>query len=94
MGMPRGSRWKRLAVFSDLVNPEIAPDVWHLLWANRIEIEWWRRSVQRGKGPRPSRNPINNLMRDDHPHGEEWLMVRRGDWPMAFVLVKALGVSL
>jgi hypothetical protein len=94
MGMPRGSRWKRLAVFSNIVNPDSAPDIDHLLWANRIEMEWWNRSVPRGKGPRPSRNPINNLMRDEHPHDEARLMVRRGDWPMAFVLAKSLGVSL
>lgn len=95
MGMPRGSQWKRLAVFSDILNQEHGPDIAHLLWANRIETEWWKRSAARGEGNgQPARCVIDNLMREDHPHSEEWLMVRRGDWPMAFVLAKALGVSL
>ena len=94
MGMPKGSNWKRLAIFSDVSNNAIAPDIAHLLWANRIEYEWWQRTVPAAHGPGTARNQVSNLGRDVHPNGEEWLMVRRGDWPMAFVLAKALGVSL
>lgn len=95
MGMPRGSRWKRLAVFSDLVNEgDKAAIASRVLRAKGLDVEWWHRTVPRGKGTHPARNPIDNLMRDESPISEEWLMVRRGDWPLAFVLVKDYGVSL
>lgn len=95
MGMPKGTRWKRLAVLSDVVNQEHGPDLAHLLWANRIEYEWWNRSAPKGAGNgQRARCTVDNLMREDHIHGEEWCMVRRGDWPIAFVLAKSLGVSL
>jgi hypothetical protein len=94
MGMPRGSKWKRLAVFTDEVNSDIAPRLSEVLRSERFDVEWWQRTVTRGKGPRPARNPVGNLMRDESPVGEHWLMVRRGDWPMAFVIAKHLGVSL
>lgn len=95
MGMPRGSKWKRLAVFSDAVNDDKGPDIADLLWANRIDAEWWKRSVPRGKGNgHRARCVVDNLMREDHPLSEEWLMVRYGDWPMAFVLAKAIGVEI
>lgn len=45
-------------------------------------------------GPGTARNPINNLCRDRHPLNEKWLMVRRGDWPLAYVLAKSCGVAL
>lgn len=95
MGMPKGTRWKRLAVFSDAINNQHAPHMAHVLWANRIETEWWKRSVPRGEGNgHHARCVVNNLGREDHPLSEEWLMVRCGDWPMAFVLAKSVGVSL
>ncbi len=94
MGMPRGSRWKRLAVFSDEVNNETAPRLCEVLRSERIETEWWQRTVTRGKGKYPARNPVDNLGRDAGPTSESWLMVRYGDWPMAFVIAKTLGVSL
>lgn len=93
MGMPRGSKWKRLAVFSDLVNRGNAPEASHLLWANRIDYEWWKRTIPATEHM-PIRTGPQAMGRADHPLSEEWLMVRRGDWPMAFVLVKELGVSL
>lgn len=90
MGMPKGSRWKRLAVFSDMVNIASAPVVARVLRAHRIEIEWWNRTVvsksERGTAPQ--------LGRDEHPLAEEWLMVRRGDWPLAYVLAKDIGVNM
>lgn len=94
MGMPRGSRWKRLAVFSDEVNQAHAPALSQVLRANQIELEWWHRSAPRGKGKGRCLCVVDNLMRDGHPLSEEWLMVRRGDWPMAFVLAKDMGVRL
>lgn len=94
MGMPRGSRWKRLAVFSDEVNNEHGEVVCNVLRAKSIEYEWWQRTVKRGQGTHHARNPINNLMRDASPISEHWLMVHRGDWPLAFVLAKDRGVSL
>lgn len=93
MGMPRGSKWKRLAIFSDEVNPGNAPEATHLLWANRIEYEMWKRTVPATHYTHTRTGP-QAVGRADHPLSEEWLMVRRGDWPMAFVLVKELGVSL
>ncbi len=94
MGMPRGSRWKRLAVFSDEVNQEHAPELARVLHGRRIEMEWWHRSVPRGQGKGRALCVVDNLMRDGHPQSEEWLMVRRGDWPIAFVLAKNLGMTL
>ena len=94
MGMPKGSTWKRLAVFSDARNNDVAPRLCEVLRSERFELEWWGRTVPRGKGKYPARNPVGNLMRDASPTGEQWLMVRRGDWPMAFVIAKHLGVSL
>jgi len=84
MGMPRGSRWKRLAIFSDEVNSHNASLVGRVLRAHRIEIEWWSRPI------RPT------LSTADRPvyKSVEWLMVRRGDWPLAFVLAKYCGVTL
>jgi hypothetical protein len=92
--MPRGSYWKRLAVFSDEVNQEHAPDVARVLRAERIEMEWWHRSVPTGQGKGRALCVVDNLGREGHPLSEEWLMVRRGDWPMAFVIAKHFGVSL
>ncbi len=94
MGMPKGSSWKRLAIFSDEVNNEFAPRLCEVLRSERFEVEWWERTVSRGKGKIPARNPINNVMRDVNPINESWLMVRRGDWPMAFVIAKRMGVIL
>lgn len=94
MGMPRGSKWKRLAVFSDVINSDKATIAARVLRAKGLDVEWWHRTVPRGCGVRSARNPIDNLMRDESPISEEWLMVRRGDWPLAFVLVKDYGVSL
>lgn len=94
MGMPRGSKWKRLAVFSDAINQEHAPDIARVLRANRIEMEWWHRSAPRGQGKGDALCVVDNLMREGHPLSEDWLMVRRGDWPMAFVLAAHLGLSL
>ena len=93
MGMPKGSKWKRLAIFSDEVNSGIAPDVSHLLWANKIEYEWWKRTIPATRYA-PIRTGPHAMGRADHPLNEEWLMVRRGDCPMAFVLAKARGVAL
>lgn len=94
MGMPRGSKWKRLAVFNDQVNIKHAPDVSRVLHAYRIDMEWWHRSAARGGGKGRALCVVDNLMQEGHPLSEEWLMVRSGDWPMAFVLAKHLGVSL
>lgn len=94
MGMQRGSHWKRLAVFNDKVNQGHAADVARVLHAYRVDMEWWHRSVARGQGIGRALCVVDNLMREGHPLSEEWLMVRRGDWPMAFVLAKHLGVSL
>lgn len=93
MGMPRGSRWKRLAVFSDEINNTKAEDVSHMLWANRMEYEWWERTIPATENG-PIRTGPQTLGRAYHPLNEAWLMVRRGDWPMAFVLAKDIGVSL
>lgn len=93
MGMPKGSKWKRLAIFSDMVNSANGPDISHLLWANRIEYEWWARTVP-AKHYGCVRFGPQQIGRDYHPHSEEWIMVRRGDWPMAFVLAKDLGIVL
>ena len=92
MGMPRGSKWKRLAVFSSAVNADYNEAIWPIFRAHKIEIEWWERTVKRGGGKYPARNPIDNLGRDASPTSESWLMVRRGDWPLAFVLAKDCGV--
>lgn len=94
MGMPKGSNWKRLAIFSDAINSASAPDFCHLLWANRIEYEIWQRTVPAVNGSGTARNQVSNLGRDAHPLSEEWLMVRRGDWPMAYVIAKEFGVRL
>lgn len=92
MGMPRGSKWKRLAIFSDVVNTEYSQGLFPVLRAHGIEIEWWNRTVARGQGQYHARNPIDNLGRDASPTSESWLMVRRGDWPLAYVLAKDCGV--
>lgn len=92
MGMPRGSRWKRLAVFNDEMNSDKAPALCAELRARHIEIEWWERTISAVYGPGTARNPISNLCRDRSD--VSWLMVRRGDWPLAFVLAKDMGVRL
>jgi hypothetical protein len=95
LGMSKGSSWKRLAVFSDAdeVNQEHAPDLARVLRAARIDTEWWHRSISAGKGTGRALS-MHNLGRDAHPLSEDWLMVCRGDWPMAFILAKDLGVML
>lgn len=91
MGMPRGSRWKRLAVFSEDVNADDRVlALSHVLRAHQIETEWWKRTVP----SMGSRGTAPQLCRDHHPKAEEWLMVRVGDWPLAYVLAKDLGISL
>lgn len=84
MGMPKGSRWKRLAIFSDEVNSDNAPLLGRILQAHWIEIEWWSRPI------RPT------LATCDRPVYKtvDWLMVPRGDWPFAYVLAKDIGVCL
>lgn len=94
MGMPRGSKWKRLAVFNDTANSDKAPVLCSVLRAHQVDIEWWSRTIASTYGPGTARNPIDNLCRDRHPLNEEWLMVRRGDWPLAYVLAKSCGVAL
>lgn len=94
MGMPRGSRWKRLAVFSSEINSDKAAIAAHVLRSGGIDVEWWTRTIKSRTHRGTATNPVNNLGRDLHPKSEEWLMVRRGDWPMAFVLVKDYGVYL
>ncbi len=93
MGMPRGSRWKRLAIFSDAINADAAPRIEEVLWSERIETEWWARTIPATKNGAVRCGP-QAMGRDYHPLSETWLMVRRGDWPVAFVVAKQLGVSL
>lgn len=85
MGMPRGSKWKRLAVFSDEMNADNAPVVSSVLRAHGIETEWWSRKL---------RNENHGLTMRPVYRTVDWLMVRRGDWPLAYVLAKECGVSL
>ncbi len=94
MGMPRGSKWKRLVICSDGANGDPHALVMSLRM-HGIEMEWWRRTVPRGQGNIEADNShMNNLLRDESPTSEAWLMVRRGDWPMGFVLAKHCGMSL
>ena len=94
MGMPRGSRWKRLAIFSEKINSDKAVRISEVLRASSIDTEWWHRTVPRGRGQYPARNPVSNLMRDASPVAEEWLMVRYGDWARAYIIARDMGVSL
>lgn len=94
MGMPRGSRWKRLAIFTYETNSDKAPALCAELRARHIEIEWWQRTITSVYGNGTATNPVNNLGRDLHPLDEQWLMVRRGDWPLSFVIAKDMGVRL
>jgi len=93
MGMPKGSRWKRLAVFNDDINSDIAPALCAQLRMHRIEIEWWQRTVKETKN-KESRTGCRTIGREWHPKNEAWLMVRRGDWPFAYALAKDYGVTL
>ncbi len=92
MGMRKGSKWKRLAIFSDAVNSDDAGRVAEVLRASSLEIEWRRLTIPATRYEvRPQEQ---RLGRAPHPLSEEWLFVRRGDYPLAFVIVKSLGVSL
>lgn len=93
MGMQKGSRWKRLAVFSDDRNNMIAPVLTSQLHARHIQTQWWKRTVKATICAPPRTGP-QMIGRANHPQSEEWLMVRIGDWPLAYVLAKDLGVSL
>ena len=93
MGMPRGSKWKRLAIFSDNVNSDIAPALCAQLRMHRVETEWWQRTIPADHCKAVRCGP-QQIGRDWHPLNESWLMVRRGDWPLAYVLAKDYGTVL
>lgn len=101
MGMYKGSKWKRLAIFSDVFNNEVdCPRLCDLLRAEfgGASYEWWSRTVPHGQGTRPANHgPMGSgdyIDRDESPTNEAWLMVERGNWPLAFIIARDCGVSL
>lgn len=74
MGMCRGSHWKRAVIVPKNDTANRGERISQHFEAYGIDIEWWTRS-RRG-----ARTPTT----------EHWVMVRRGDWPMAHLLAQQI----